>query len=75
MQDLKQLSLEKAKNINGDQKLKYNLAASFQNTVNKILEKKTKEAMRQFKIKTSLKEKIPFIVAGGVAANIYREIN
>ena len=63
------VSVINAEQSNGDQKLKYNLAASFQNTVNKILEKKTKEAMRQFKIKTSLKEKIPFIVAGGVAAN------
>ena len=62
--------MRESKNINGDQKLKYNLAASFQHTINKILEKKTKEAMRQFMIKTSLKEKIPFVVAGGVAANI-----
>ena len=66
---LKTAVLRKSKNINDDLQLKYNLAASFQYTVNKILEKKTKEAMRQFKIKTSLKEKIPFIVAGGVAAN------
>jgi len=66
---LKTAVLRESKNINGDQQLKYNLAASFQHTVNKILEKKTKEAMRQFKVKTSLKEKIPFIVAGGVAAN------
>ena len=67
---LKTAVLRESKNIKNDQQLKYNLAASFQHTVNKILEKKTKEAMRQFKIKTSLKEKIPFIVAGGVAANI-----
>ena len=67
---LKTAVLRESKNINNDQQLKYNLAASFQHTVNKILEKKTKEAMRQFKIKTSLKGKIPFIVAGGVAANI-----
>ncbi|MDC0449281.1 tRNA (adenosine(37)-N6)-threonylcarbamoyltransferase complex transferase subunit TsaD [Pelagibacteraceae bacterium] len=67
---LKTAVLRETKNINGDQKLKYNLAASFQHTVNKILEKKTKEAMRQFKIRMSLKEKIPFIVAGGVAANV-----
>jgi N6-L-threonylcarbamoyladenine synthase len=67
---LKTAVLREAKNINGDQRLKYNLAASFQHTVNKILEKKTKEAMKQFKVKTSLKEKIPFIVAGGVAANM-----
>ena len=50
-------------------KLKQNLAASFQNTVNKILKKKTKEAMRQFKLKTSSSDKMHFVVAGGVAAN------
>ena len=66
---LKTAVLRETKKINDNQQLKYNLAASFQDTVNKILEKKTEEAMRQFKIKTSLKEKIPFIVAGGVAAN------
>ena len=66
---LKTAVLRESKNINGDQQLKYNLAASFQHTVNKILEKKTKEAMNQFKVKTSLEEKMPFIIAGGVAAN------
>ena len=38
--------------------------------INKILEKKTKEAMKQFKSKITLEEKIPFVVAGGVAANL-----
>ena len=66
---LKTAVLRVSKNINDDQKLKYNLAASFQHTINKILERKTKEAMKQFINKTSLKEKIPFVVAGGVAAN------
>jgi N6-L-threonylcarbamoyladenine synthase len=66
---LKTAVLRETKNINGDQQLKYDLAASFQYTVNKILEKKTKEAMKQFKVKTSLKGGIPFIIAGGVAAN------
>ena len=66
---LKTAVLREAKNINEDLQLKYNLAASFQNTVNKVLLKKTKEAMMQFRNKTSLKEKIPFVVAGGVAAN------
>ena len=66
---LKTAVLRVSKNINRDLQLKYNLAASFQNTVNKILNKKTKEAMRQFRDKTSLREKIPFVVAGGVAAN------
>ncbi|MDC0426521.1 tRNA (adenosine(37)-N6)-threonylcarbamoyltransferase complex transferase subunit TsaD [Pelagibacteraceae bacterium] len=67
---LKTAVLRETKNINGEQKLKYNLAASFQYTINNILEKKTKEAMKQFRAKTLLKEKIPFIVAGGVAANL-----
>ena len=67
---LKTAVLREAKNINGNKKLKYNLAASFQQTVNKVLEKKTKEAMKQFKTRTSLEKKIPFIVAGGVAANL-----
>ena len=66
---LKTAVLREAKNINDDLQLKYNLAASFQNTVNKVLLKKTKGAMMQFRNKTSLKEKIPFVVAGGVAAN------
>jgi len=66
---LKTAVLRESKNIDGNPQLKYNLAASFQNTVNKILMKKTKEAMRQFRDKTTLKEKIFFVVAGGVAAN------
>ena len=66
---LKTAVLRESKNINDDLQLRYNLAASFQNTVNKILIKKTKEAMRQFRNKTSLEEKILFVVAGGVAAN------
>ncbi|MEK9918630.1 MAG: tRNA (adenosine(37)-N6)-threonylcarbamoyltransferase complex transferase subunit TsaD [Pelagibacteraceae bacterium] len=66
---LKTAVLREAKKINNDEKLKYNLAASFQYTINQILKKKTKEAMKQFKEKIPSKNKIPFIVAGGVAAN------
>ena len=66
---LKTAVLRESKNINKDLQLRYNLAASFQNTINKILLIKTKEAMRQFRNKTSLKKKMPFVVAGGVAAN------
>ena len=66
---LKTAVLRESKNINNDIQLKYNLAASFQYTINQILKKKTKEAMNQFKSKTSLEKNIPFIVAGGVAAN------
>ena len=65
---LKTAVLRESKKINGDDKMKYNLAASFQNTINKILFKKTKVAIEAFKEKTKKKE-VKFIVAGGVAAN------
>ncbi len=65
---LKTAVLRESKKINGDEKLKYNLAASFQNTINKILYKKTKIAIQEFKNKTKEK-KVRLIVAGGVAAN------
>ena len=66
---LKTAVLRESKNINKDLQLQYNLAASFQYTVNKILIKKTEVAMKQFRDETSLKKQIPFVVAGGVAAN------
>ena len=65
---LKTAILRESKKINGENKLKYNLAASFQNTINKILYKKTKIAVEMFREKTK-KENFQFIVAGGVAAN------
>ena len=65
---LKTAVLRETKKINGDVKLKYNLAASFQKTINKILYKKTKIAVEMFKEKTK-KENFQLIVAGGVAAN------
>ena len=65
---LKTAVLRESKKINGSKKLKYNLAASFQNTINKILFKKTKIAIEAFKKKTQKKE-VQLIVAGGVAAN------
>ena len=65
---LKTAVLRESKKINGENKLKYNLAASFQNTINKILYKKTKVAVNMFKAKTK-KENFQLIVAGGVAAN------
>ena len=66
---LKTAVLRESKKINGENKLKYNLAASFQNTINKILYKKTKVAVEMFKKKTK-KENFQLVVAGGVAANI-----
>ena len=65
---LKTAILRESKKINQEEKLKYNLAASFQNTINKILYKKTKVAVEMFREKTK-KENFQLIVAGGVAAN------
>ena len=65
---LKTAVLRETKKITTD-KHRYNLAASFQNTVNKILYKKTEIAIKDFKEKTQTK-KVRLIVAGGVAANI-----
>ena len=52
-----------------NQKEKYNLAASFQKTVNEILYEKTKIAMQEF-LKDKKKIKKTFVIAGGVAANL-----
>ena len=65
---LKTAVLRESKKINGEDKLRYNLAASFQNTINKILYKKTKVAVDMFRKKIN-KENFQLIVAGGVAAN------
>merc|ERR1711991_593922 len=65
---LKTALLRESKKINGEEKLRYNLAASFQNTINRILYKKTKVAVEEFRKKTK-KENFQLIVAGGVAAN------
>ena len=65
---LKTAVLRESKKIKDDKKLKYNLAASFQNTINKILYKKTKVAIKMFKEKTATKD-LKLVVAGGVAAN------
>ena len=63
---LKTAILKITKNIKTDQE-KFDLAASFQRTVEEILYKKTKIAFSEFE-KQNLDEKI-FVVAGGVAAN------
>ncbi len=65
---LKTAVLKESKKINGNIQSRNNLAASFQHTINKILYKKTKIAMKQFVDKSGCKESI-FVVAGGVAAN------
>ena len=64
---LKTAILRITKNIKTDQE-KFDLAASFQNTVEKILYKKTKNAFSEFEKQNKLEQKI-FVVAGGVAAN------
>ncbi|MBD1132986.1 tRNA (adenosine(37)-N6)-threonylcarbamoyltransferase complex transferase subunit TsaD [Pelagibacterales bacterium SAG-MED45] len=64
---LKTAILKITKNIKTNQE-KFDLAASFQRTVEKILYKKTKIAFREFEKENKSKEKI-FVVAGGVAAN------
>ena len=65
---LKTAVLIQSKKIKDDKKLKLNLAASFQETIIKILNKKTKVAFSEYK-KFSKKENNVFVVAGGVAAN------
>ena len=64
---LKTAVLRITKTINID-KDKYDLAASFQKTIEEILYKKTKIAFKEFKKKTKSK-KNTFVIAGGVAAN------
>tara|TARA_Y200000002_G_scaffold198403_1_gene163811 strand:+ start:3420 stop:4493 length:1074 start_codon:yes stop_codon:yes gene_type:complete len=64
---LKTAVLKISKTIENNQD-KYDLAASFQKTVENILHKKTKVAFAEFK-KISKKNKRVFVIAGGVAAN------
>ena len=64
---LKTAILKISKNINSEQD-KFDLAASFQKTVEEILHKKTKIAFKEFEKQNKTKKKV-FVVAGGVAAN------
>ena len=64
---LKTAVLKVANNISS-KKEKYDLAASFQRTIEEILFKKSRFAMNEFK-KTNTKKKNIFVIAGGVAAN------
>tara|TARA_B100001121_G_scaffold194054_1_gene169556 strand:+ start:1737 stop:2810 length:1074 start_codon:yes stop_codon:yes gene_type:complete len=64
---LKTAVLKIAKEIKTEQE-RFDLAASFQKTIEIILRKKTLEAFNQFEKKNQLKDKI-FVIAGGVAAN------
>ncbi len=64
---LKTAVLRIINNIKTDQE-KFDLAASFQRTIEEILYKKTKVAFKEFEKQIDLTEK-NFVVAGGVAAN------
>ena len=64
---LKTAVLKISKQIKTNQE-KYDLAASFQRTIEKILYKKSKIAFKEFK-KINETSKSKFVVAGGVAAN------
>ena len=64
---LKSAVLKISKNIKTDQD-KYDLAASFQKTIEEILYKKTKVAFNEFR-KLNKNKNNTFVVAGGVAAN------
>ena len=64
---LKTAILKITKNIKTDQE-KFDLAASFQKTIEEILFKKTRIAFTEFEKQNNLKNKI-FVIAGGVASN------
>ena len=64
---LKTAVLKISKEIKTDQE-KFDLAASFQKTIEEILYKKTKIAFNEFEKGSDIKDKT-FVVAGGVAAN------
>ncbi len=64
---LKTAVLKISKNLKNNQD-KYDLAASFQKTIEEILQKKTKIAFQEFRKLNNNKKNI-FVVAGGVAAN------
>ena len=64
---LKTAVLKVSKTIKSDQE-KYNLAASFQKTIEEILCEKSKVAFKEFKKKNKTIKNI-FVIAGGVASN------
>jgi N6-L-threonylcarbamoyladenine synthase len=64
---LKTAILKITKNIKTDQE-KFDLAASFQKTIEEILYKKTRIAFTEFEKQNNLRNKV-FVIAGGVASN------
>ena len=65
---LKTAILKISKNIKTNQD-KFDLAASFQKTIEEILYKKTKIAFEEFKKRNKKNKIYNFVIAGGVAAN------
>jgi len=65
---LKTAVLRTTKELKNKQE-KYHLAASFQKTINEILNEKTKTAMNIF-LKNKKKQQNTFVIAGGVASNL-----
>tara|TARA_B110000438_G_scaffold188791_1_gene180423 strand:+ start:241 stop:1314 length:1074 start_codon:yes stop_codon:yes gene_type:complete len=65
---LKTAVLRTSRELEND-KEKYNLAASFQKTINEILYQKTKVAMEMF-LKNKKNKQYAFVIAGGVASNL-----
>ena len=65
---LKTAVLRTSKNLK-NVKEKYHLAASFQKTINEILNEKTKIAMKEY-LKNKKNKKNIFVIAGGVASNL-----
>ena len=51
------------------EKFKKDMAASFQKTINKIIFKKTRNAIHEYKRIVKSKKTLKIVVAGGVAAN------
>ena len=64
---LKTAILKVSKNIKSEQD-KFDIAASFQKTILDIMNKKTKNAFKEYEKNNKLKNKT-FVIAGGVAAN------
>ena len=64
---LKTAVLKISKTIKSEQE-KYNLAASFQKTIEEILCEKSKIAFKEFKKNNKINKNI-FVIAGGVASN------
>ena len=70
---LKTAVLRESKKINGEEQLRYNLAASFQNTINKILYKKTITFLQKSVDKISSRSNITNTDGNRLVTNCRRE--